>query len=155
MGKQVGKVVVVTMADAGWVELTCRHFLPLLAPVLEGVNIVSAKSRFQHAKVDATPAELKRMAFDHEIGKLQDSGMECKHVLSIGDSQHERDALHGSTLRVPNTYAKSVKLVPRPKPHQLVREHEYLAEQFTAFVTHMGDFDVFVKIHEIKSAESL
>merc|ERR1712087_840288 len=31
--KQLGKVVVVTMADAGWVELTGTHFLPLLAPV--------------------------------------------------------------------------------------------------------------------------
>lgn len=38
MAKRFGKVVLVTNAECGWIELSCRKFMPSLYPHLEDIE---------------------------------------------------------------------------------------------------------------------
>merc|ERR1711924_5074 len=43
MALQIGKVVIVTNGEEGWVEMSCEEFLPSLIDMLQKVDIVSAR----------------------------------------------------------------------------------------------------------------
>jgi len=42
----VGDVLVVTNAEQGWVELSCRKYYPALIPFLERLTVISARSKY-------------------------------------------------------------------------------------------------------------
>lgn len=43
-----GKVVIITNAETGWVELSARRFLPRLLPLLSEIEVISARSTYEH-----------------------------------------------------------------------------------------------------------
>ena len=45
--REDGTVVLVTNAEIGWIKLSCQKFLPTLAPLLENVKLVSARTTFE------------------------------------------------------------------------------------------------------------
>ena len=47
MAKRFGKVVLVTNAECGWIELSCRKWMPSLYPHLEDVRLFSARSTYE------------------------------------------------------------------------------------------------------------
>merc|ERR1740121_2833132 len=119
---QLGSVVIVTNAAAGWVQQSCLHFLPSLAPFLEQLRVVSARSTFEPLGI-LCATEWKVRAFEHEIenafsGELG-NGVRL-NVISVGDSQHEHEALLRTTQALPSCWAKSVKLVEQPTIEQLI-----------------------------------
>jgi len=113
-----GPVVIITNAETGWVELSCKKFMPRVLPFLASVKVLSARSTFEALFPDS-PADWK-------VGKL--AGRPCRHViarpflqeqafrqeictygqkrsdacirniLSFGDSIHERLAIHKAHL---------------------------------------------------------
>jgi len=84
--------------------LTCHKFLPELAPLLECVRIVSARSSYE-CEVGSDPQRWKLRAFEHEIrrayGKSTHDPGRPKNVLSLGDSVHEREAVMRATAPLP------------------------------------------------------
>merc|ERR1712137_207421 len=94
VAKRCGRVVLVTNAERGWVELTCQKFLPMLVPLLEDLKVLSARSAYEKDSI-AAPSLWKSLAFQSEISRFY--GMldaSCrKNVVSLGDSAHERLAL--------------------------------------------------------------
>ncbi|KAF4669313.1 hypothetical protein FOL47_002617 [Perkinsus chesapeaki] len=122
----LGKVVIVTNAQDGWFELSCRKWLPSLEPLLQdlAVQICSARSAFEHTGIKS-PAGWKAHAFRDIIDgqrcatPVSGSGPQFleqpsstavnfwnssamhrswRNVISIGDSPHEREALMRVTL---------------------------------------------------------
>jgi hypothetical protein len=131
--KRAGTVIIITNAEKGWVELTCRHFMPEVAPLLEGVRIMSARSSFE-PDWPALPIQWKRLAFQREISAFFDglSGVDHlaaghrENVISIGDSLHEREALIRAT-ELRHCWKKSIKFLDLPSAEHLVKQHELLS----------------------------
>lgn len=134
---QYGRVVIVTNAERGWVEHSCQQFFPSMAPVLEEVTIVSARSSHQH-KVD-DPTEWKRLAFAQEIRRAR---CQLLNVISIGDSIHELHALFQVARSLCGCRPKSVKLLARPRPEQLAEEHAVLEACFGHVAEHDESLDL-------------
>ena len=44
---QCGSVVIITNAETGWVEMSCKKFMPRVFPLLGGMRILSARSAFE------------------------------------------------------------------------------------------------------------
>lgn len=147
----LGEVVIVTSAETGWVEYSCRLFLAKLLPSLDTVRIVSARSLYesQYPK-DAKDAsrDWKIKAFQAEaVRKFDNEGR--RNILSIGDSPAEKAALEHirqfwSTRR--GSYAKSVQLLLKPMVDQLHQQLLLLTQQMTNLVQckdnltlHIGD----------------
>lgn len=147
--KQCGTVVLVTNAERGWIELSCQKFLPTLAPLLENVKAVSARTSFESRNV-SSPLEWKLRAFEKEISTVygQDT-LQCpqsrKNVLSLGDSVHEREALMRATAQLPNCHAKSLKFCERPDISQICKQHSLVNSCFDRVVHHDGHLDLCIK----------
>jgi len=146
--KRLGHVVIVTNAERGWVELSCARFLPSLFPVLEGTKVVSARSSFERRgpSGEGSPTEWKQAAFELEMRRCR--GSECGrwiNVLSLGDSNHEREALLSATAGAPDCCAKSVKLLQAPSPWLLRGEHDLVRRRLREIVESFGDLDLHVR----------
>lgn len=146
VAKRLAKVVIVTNAEWGWVELSCARFMPTLLPMLESVKVVSARSTLDPAG-KLTPLKWKCEAFLREITNLSQAlaaGQEMC-VTSVGDSEYERKALRLSASKFnTNCRRKSVKLTVQPTLSQLVREHVLLADSLVDILRHDGNLDIFL-----------
>lgn len=141
-----GKVVLVTNAEHGWIELSCQKFMPSLLPALEDVKILSARSTYERQGV-ASPFEWKYYAFEAEIGRFCKGtpADRRKNVISFGDSAHEREALIRVNDRLENCCVKSLKFVERPSVEQLFKEHELIGGCFRHIVNHDGNLDLCIR----------
>lgn len=143
MAMELGQVVIVTNASAGWVEWSCSKFMPSLYPILEQVKIISARSTYE-ALGYATPTDWKRAAFQDEIKSFYGSVPNSfqKNIISIGDATYERDALLALTESFPNSYGKTLKLMERPGVELLHWQHELITRSLCSAVKHNGNLDL-------------
>lgn len=143
-----GPVVIITNAETGWVELSCKKFIPRVQAILPRVKVISARSTFEALYPDS-PSDWKVQAFYQEIvaafsGSRGDSR---KNVLSFGDSVHERAAIHKVTGGMgPLTRTKSIKFVERPTVEQLKRQVDLVASCFDEICRHTGSLDLMLTI---------
>lgn len=144
--KRHGKVVLVTNAERGWIELSCQKFMPSLYSCLEDVKILSARTTYEHQGV-TSPFEWKYLAFEAEIHGFFEmfTPEQRKNVISFGDSAHEREALIRVTERMPSCCTKSLKFVERPEVEQLMKEHELISGCFKHVVQHVGNLDLCIR----------
>merc|ERR1719265_2185252 len=66
VAKENGCVVLVTNAERGWIELSCKKFMPELLPSLEGVSCTSARTTYECAEAPS-PLDWKVKAFESEL----------------------------------------------------------------------------------------
>lgn len=143
-----GSVVIITNAETGWVELSCRKFLPRCLPLVSAIKVVSARSTFEALHPDS-PSDWKVQAFFQEIcsayaGRRPDTR---KNILSFGDSVHERAAVHRVTSNMgPLTRTKSIKFVERPTVEQLKRQVDLVASCLEEICRHDGHLDLMLTI---------
>jgi hypothetical protein len=142
MAMQLGKVVIVTNAEQGWIEASCTRFMPSLIDMLKTVDIVSARTTYGRSVKD--PALWKRLAFSHEVELFYGAtrAHQQRNIISLGDSLHELNALKAVTTGVPNCCGKSIKLLDTPSIEQLIEQHELLVTSLLDVLEHNGDIDV-------------
>jgi len=147
------KVIVVTNAEEGWVDLSCKAWMPSLRPLIATCEVCSARSTWESRGV-ASPAGWKARAFEDAIDKFysQYPNQSWKNIISVGDAPHEREALARVVRWAPSgkkCRSKSVKFVLRPSIQQLTRELQMLRDSMKEIVEHNDDLDLHF------SAESL
>mmetsp|Transcript_74105 Transcript_74105/g.208028 ORF Transcript_74105/g.208028 Transcript_74105/m.208028 type:complete len:243 (+) Transcript_74105:132-860(+) len=140
-----GSVVIVTNAVEGWVQDSCRRFMPSLMPMLAQLTVISARSSFQPLGV-SSPTEWKTLAFANEVRAFCEHAgdQRCCSILAIGDSVHEHSALLQSTSEYEGCFAKSLKFAEKPSLQQLVEELRLVEGGLEEIVDFDGDLDVDV-----------
>jgi len=143
VAKALGTVVIVTNAEDRWIQLSCEKFLPSLSDSLTDVKILSARSTYEPLGF-ANPSEWKIHAFEREIDLFCQSLRpgQCANIVSIGDSQHEREALFHVTSMRSACRSKSVKFNVRPTLEALTREQEALCDELPDIVDQDDDLDL-------------
>jgi hypothetical protein len=144
--KRHGKVILVTNAERGWIELSCQKFMPALYSSLEDIKILSARSTYEPTGL-TSPFDWKFLAFESEIHSFfeQFPPEQWKNVISFGDSAHEREALIRVTERMPSCCTKSLKFVERPEVEQLMKEHELICGCFKEIVNGSRNLDLCIR----------
>mmetsp|Transcript_36017 Transcript_36017/g.90523 ORF Transcript_36017/g.90523 Transcript_36017/m.90523 type:complete len:340 (+) Transcript_36017:97-1116(+) len=149
------KVVIVTNAETGWVDLSCKAWLPRLRDCRAWPEVASARSTWEPQGV-TSPAGWKARTFEDAIDKFYSRypHQSWKNIISIGDAPHEREALSRVVRWAPTgsgkrCRSKSVKFVLRPSVQQLTREIQMLRESLKDICWHDDDLDLHF------SAESL
>jgi hypothetical protein len=140
-----GKVVIVTNAESGWINLTVDKFMPSISSLVLSFPIVSARSTFEPLGLKS-PFLWKERAFDlvvrtHYQGAKPST---CRNVISFGDSLHEREAVLKVCLNAPDTWCKSLMFIERPDVDQLSRQHTLIQECLSQIVDHPGHLDLCV-----------
>lgn len=136
-----GQVFIVTNAETGWVQLSAQKFIPGVLPVLEKVDILSARSTYEPMYPES-PLKWKYYAFQERIFSVYSDHKCYKNVLSFGDSHVEREAVRAVTRSLPNSKTKSVKFAERPSMEQLRRQIELVTNCFQYIHSHDGDLDL-------------
>lgn len=144
------RVVIVTNAEQDWVQHSTQRFLPAVSPLLQYLQIVSARAEFEKQFPDA-PQQWKIHVFQSKIQEFfpstcSSSSSSPKNILSLGDSLFEREAIHTATRVFTNVYTKSVKFVEHPSPEQLRRQLELVAKSLSTLCEHQGDLDLMLTI---------
>ncbi len=138
---QFGSVHVVTNAETGWVQLSAAKFIPGVVPYLSKVQVLSARSTYEH-RFPESPLKWKFYAFQDRLAPTFASPQKVKNILSFGDSHVEREAVRAVTRGFPNTRTKSVKFAERPSMEQLKRQIELVTSCFHYIHNHEGDLDL-------------
>jgi len=136
-----GEVHIVTNAETGWVQLSAQKFLPGLVPMLEKVEVLSARSTYEGMFPDS-PLKWKFYAFQQKLANSFADAKSDKNILSFGDSHVEREAVRAVTRGFPHTTTKSVKFAERPSLEQLRRQIELVTNCFQYIHHHDGDLDL-------------
>jgi len=142
LAMQFGRVVIVTNAQQGWVEMCCARMMPSLSGVLEEVDIVSARSTYETCS--DCPSEWKRLAFEHEL--LASSSALQYNVISLGDSLYEQHAVMSLCEKMPNCCGKSMKFLEAPAIEQLIEQHNFVVSCFLDVAEHSGNLDVEITL---------
>jgi len=155
MATQVGHVVIVTNAQQDWVQFSCAVWMGAVADVLQKVDVVSARSTYEHCAQD--PSEWKRLAFEQEVSLLYGSVIDgqARNIVSFGDALHEQRALASVTKGVPDCCGKSLKFLESPSAEQLIEEHDFVNKVFLDVLEHNGDLDVEIGTDYLEYAEDI
>eukprot|EP01053_Blabericola_migrator_P003953 Blabericola_migrator_1__3952@NODE_219_length_11213_cov_124_951821_g186_i0_p7_GENE_NODE_219_length_11213_cov_124_951821_g186_i0NODE_219_length_11213_cov_124_951821_g186_i0_p7_ORF_typecomplete_len350_score43_39CPW_WPC/PF09717_10/2_6CPW_WPC/PF09717_10/1_5e02NIF/PF03031_18/0_19NIF/PF03031_18/3_2e03_NODE_219_length_11213_cov_124_951821_g186_i014082457 len=180
VASRLGSVVIVTNAEQGWIEMSCRKFLPSLYPYLSTFKQLSARTMYESPSANC-PFAWKQMAFKKEIySHFIRTQARKKNVISLGDSAHERLAilavtrplsaqdglprLLGPLSELPpdpefvralgQCRTKSVKLIERPNIEELMQEHDLICKVLEEVVQHDEDLDLCIKGASPTSASS-
>jgi len=137
------RVLIVTNAEHGWIELTCKKFLPRLEAMVSAMDKTSARSAFEPQGV-TNPFDWKKHAFASIV-----RAQRRHNILSVGDSCHERTAILWAwqSLGDPRAVVKSLKLLERPDLVCLGLQLSLTRELLQRFVKHPGHLDLFVFNH--------
>jgi len=137
-------LVIVTNGQDGWVEASCKAWMPRLSKALESIPIYSARSVWEPQGI-RSPTGWKTREFESRISEFY-SGQSWKNVVAIGDSRFEHDALRrvvrDSVWKSPEMCrSKSVKFVPQPRMDELKFELQTLREILSDVVSHNGNLE--------------
>lgn len=113
------KVFIITNAQQGWVEFSCKTYIPKVAPLLEKVTIISARSKYEK-QYPLGVNEWKIHAF-METKAILEKGV-VTNIICIGDSQIEIEAGHRLYDEFPQARIKTIKLKANPSLKDLNKE---------------------------------
>ena len=175
---RLGKVIIVTNAEIGWVEMTAERFMPSLLPLLNSmycettntkvfdtlsaittpntnyVEIISARTMYENI-YGISPQSWKIQAFQKLINNYEETNKMYEgfgfpllakrvlHVISIGDSEYERHAVHHATKRMATSAVKtkSIKLINHPHVKNVMHQVKHIYRQLPQIVGHYDSFD--------------
>lgn len=147
---ELGYVIVITNAEAGWVEYSAKRFMPRLIPILNQTRIVSARSTYEQF-YPGSPLCWKAAAFAHEanvVFSLNDSSASLgRQIISFGDSNEERTAVKIAAGQL-EAVSKSIKFVDLPTPDQLCKQIETVTGWLTWVCDHTAELDLMMKPSE-------
>lgn len=151
VAKRAGKVVLVTNAERGWIELSSHKFLPEIVPLIEGCKLISARTAHESPEL-RNPLDWKLQAFAREIRTSisnQDGEAEevaaFTNVVSLGDGAHEREAVLRITASLPACAGKSLRFIERPSILELCRQHRLVSQRLEQLVQHDGSLDLCMR----------
>jgi len=131
--QKYGTVMIITIAEKGWVEESCHRYMPRCAPILAHIVVFSARTTYEW--MFDSPYTWKILAF-------QIASVNFSQVLSIGDTNAERNAV----LQLDHVIrAKSIQLKAFPTADTILEQLDGLAARFRKIITHEGDLDIRFK----------
>ena len=171
----MSKTIILTNAQVGWVEISCRNFLPKVWPIIQELNIDIVYARASVEQDVATSRELdynynanapqlwKERAMKDNISKFYSQYLHqsWKNIISIGDQLCEHNACRIVALARPSTKktcrTKTVKLIEEPSIENLIAENQVILQWLRGLVQYDGelsidlsqDDDVLLDLHDM------
>jgi len=145
LAKTCGTVCIVTNSEEGWVDLSCKLFVPNLRDHIKDIDIISARTKYEKV-YPMKPSLWKVAAMQDCVNKWFRSPDVITDFISFGDSFGDRHAAHivGKDLAISTT--KSVKFSDSPTTEQLAHQQELVLHTFPHLCTHPKDLDLMLTI---------
>lgn len=131
LAKKLGHVFIITNAMEGWVEYSAKRWVPGLMASLEGVPVISARSRFE-SMFPEDVSQWKTSAFFQVKEQLPNDIV--TNLVSVGDAKYEMEAVHAISKGFDAALVKTVKFQETPTPEELFKQLELVNKQFQRIV---------------------
>lgn len=147
---KLGRVVFVTNANEGWVQLSCAALMPKLLPLISSFSVFSAQDRYKH--MTPSPMEWKRRTFQEVVMAIPGPIGKLRNFISIGDGVAEKYAVHAlrgnpsALFYRPMNIVKAVKLLEQPTPSVLVEQLVALHQMLESVVHHPSSTDILAEL---------
>jgi aspartate carbamoyltransferase regulatory subunit len=150
LASKYGSVHIITNAEHGWVQMSAAKFLPITSKLLSSITIQSARTAYESSFPDS-PMKWKMSSFSDHIHSFLSPKVDLhseKHIISLGDSQLERQAVRTTTRGHAhhNLRTKSIKLSENPSIEQLIKQMELVSQCFNYICTHNADLDLQMSV---------
>ena len=122
-----GNVYIITNAGQGWVEYSCEKYYPNVLNVLKKIKIISARGEYEE-KYPNDSRMWKIQAFLN-MQKEFNSNL-VTNIICLGDSFIEIEAGHILASKFNQAFIKTVKFRESPKPEELNKQLNLVADQF-------------------------
>lgn len=131
MAQSMGQTFIITNAISGWVESSAKAWAPSLVPLLEKVNIISARSRYE-AEYPHDVWKWKAEMF-LEVRRRLNSQV-ITNLISLGDSEYEMEATQTMGKEFQQASIKLIKFTESPQPDELLKQLELVTDEFDRIV---------------------
>ncbi len=141
----IGKVYIVSNGSERWLKFSMETYFPRFASLLPRLKVISARSLFKN-KYPHRHTKWKSLVFK-DILKIHGNGkVNPIRIISIGDSNIERNALQRVTQRKPRIISKTIKLIKNPSIIDLTKELELLKSNLETWAKSddLLDFDFLI-----------
>lgn len=135
----LGQTFIITNAVSGWVELSASEYIPGVLPVLQRVNVVSARSRYE-SEYPNEVSQWKARTF-LEVQRQLDSQV-ITNLVSLGDSHFEMEATLAMGREFEQATIKTIKFKESPSPEELWRQQELVCKEFERIIGDARDLRV-------------
>lgn len=139
---KLGKVCIITNSMGGWANYVAQQFLPKIHDYLRTIDIVSARSKYEDLFPDCHSIWKTKTMID----VLVEDKTVPKHIISFGDSIHDRHAIKNMSFHFPEAYIKSIKLLEKPDIIQLYSQLEFLEKHFNTIVDTQDHLDYMLSV---------
>lgn len=156
--QKYGKVLIVTNAEDGWIELTVKKFFPSWQSTVDRIPYHSARSTWEPTGC-SMPVEWKVRSFAHEIenfyeGKHKHGKPVRRNIIGLGDSTSDREAMLHVCGSKQNTIGKSLKFMERPNLEHLQKQHHLIASSIRQIALHEKSLDLCIQHQMSVDSES-
>ena len=154
--KITSKCFIITNGKPGWVQRSCKRFMPSVLPLLDHVTIISARGRYESV-YPRCPVEWKIATFSDVLCRLDSEDGDdvatpevfsekpstgLQQVIALGDSPHDRSAIHYVGKRTSQLCVKSVKFLENPTMQQIQKQLSLMAGYMTQLSSHNEALDL-------------
>jgi uncharacterized protein (DUF1697 family) len=140
-------IIIITNAEQGWVEESCKKILPRVWPIISNIKIVSARTSYM--AIADCPFTWKELAFRVQIEVyVKNNPNIVKNIMSIGDAVYERNALMlvSKDLKnmASNYYIKSIKFHDNPDIYLLIQQLDIVSTNIIEILKKNSDLDLML-----------
>ena len=137
-----GTTYIITNSEPGWVEFSCKKFLPSIVGLLDKINIISARGLYEN-QYPYDSFMWKINAFN-DIVSLFDYTL-LSNIICIGDSFLEIEAGKNLSNKFTNAFIKTIKFKENPSIDELIMEIKLVNDNFSFIYSAVKNWTINVK----------
>ncbi len=141
------ELCIITNSSVGWVEYALSHYYPVLYGKYKNIPIIYARHNFNYlSQTDPRIWKIQSL-----ISSIKQQFLKGNHIsiISIGDSEVERDAILEVNKLYPSLLIKNIKFIEKPTITQLYYQWNLLQSQFNNIFNYKHKIDMMMKINTI------
>ena len=123
-----GRVLIITNSSDGWVHSCAKFYYPNLLPILDKINIISARELYQE-KFPNEPITWKVKTFNDLKQKFHFEKCLVSNIICIGDDNSEIIAAKKLGENFENCLVKTIKFRDKPNLTDLIKQIILINEQ--------------------------
>ena len=137
-----GNVYIITNAGDGWVEYSAKRFYPSIMPILEKIQIISARGQYEKI----FPGNSRQWKIEAFLNLQKSLNITLvTNIICIGDSLFEMEAGRILASRFTEAFIKTIKFREAPKLDELLKQLKLVCVQFGSIYSSIKNLTIRVE----------